>query len=269
MITLNEKTLIQIEPEFQNLALYNYAVFTSFLTQNGSAKKFEYHLERLNRDCSAIFGTHPSEELIRKNIRHFLTNFESLDSVIVRVTIFPKKFSLAHPGNIQGLNILVTGHSHGSVSGKVPLKLLVVDTQRTMWSQKTTNMIANLKARAIAQKQGYNDVVLSSDNLITEGATWNIFFLQKEKLITPPIQDGLLPGIIRKIVLENISQTSVELKEESVYVSSLENFDGCFITNAAIGIAVVGSINEFSYKTESEIIKQIKEVYTSIPFDNI
>jgi branched-subunit amino acid aminotransferase/4-amino-4-deoxychorismate lyase len=269
MMTLNENTINNINSEFQNLALYNYAVFTSFLTQNGCTRKFNYHLERLNRDCTALFGTFPSEDIIRKNIRHFLTHFENVENLIVRVTVFPKNFSLVRPGDIKKLNILVTGRSHASVSGTTPLKLLVVDAQRTMWDHKTTNLIANLKARAIAQNNGYNDALLSNGQLITEGVTWNIFFLQGKKLMTPPIKDCLLPGITRRIIVENISQTDMELKEESVYISSLKNFNGCIITNAAIGTAIVGAINEYEYETDSDVLKQIKEVYASTPFGAI
>jgi len=269
MMTLNENTINPIDSEFQNLALYNYAVFTSFLTQNGCTRKFDYHVERLNRDCTAIFGIYPSEDIVRKNIRHFLTHFEYLENVVVRVTVFPEKFSLARPGDIKKLNILVTGRSYSSISGTIPLKLLVINAQRTMWANKTTHLIANLKARATAQNQEYSDALLSDGHLITEGVTWNIFFLQGKKLITPPIKDGLLPGITRRIIVENISQTDLELKEESVYISSLGHFDGCIITNAAIGTAIVGAINEYEYETESDIIKQIKEVYASIPFEAI
>ena len=268
MIILNENTITNIDSEFQTLMLYNYAIFTSFLVQNGWVKKFAYHLKRLNHDCLTLFGISPAEDMVRKNIRLFLTHFENSDNVIIRVTVFPKQFSLAHPGDIRELNILVTGRSDNSVSGKIPLKLLVVDAQRTMCTHKTTNLIANLKARAIAQSQGYHDALLSNDQIITEGATWNIFFLQEKKLITPPIEDGLLPGITRKIIVENIPP-DMELKEESVHISSLKNFDGCFITNATLGIVAVRSIDQCQYETESSVIQQIKEIYASIPSETI
>jgi branched-subunit amino acid aminotransferase/4-amino-4-deoxychorismate lyase len=269
MVILNENTLTNIDSEFQALTLYNYAIFTSFLTQNGGVKKFDYHLKRLERDCLTLFGTSPTEEIVRKNIRTFLTHFDNVEPVIVRVTVFPKQFSLAHPGDIKGLNILVTGRSYSFVNGKMPLKLLVVDTQRTMWAHKTTNLMASLKARAIAQSQGYDDALLSNGHLITEGVTWNIFFLQGKKLITPSVEDGLLPGITRRILVENIAQIEVELTQESVPILALKHFTGCFITNAAIGITVVSSINEYRYETESSVIKQIKQMYVSIPFEAV
>jgi branched-subunit amino acid aminotransferase/4-amino-4-deoxychorismate lyase len=269
MVILNENTITNIDSEFQALTLYNYAIFTSFLTQNGGVKKFNYHLKRLERDCLTLFGISPTQEIVRKNIRTFLTHFDNLKPVIVRVTVFPKQFSLAHPGDIKALNILVTGRSYNFVNRKTPLKLLVVDTQRTMWAHKTTNLMANLKARAIAQSQKYDDALLSNGHLITEGVTWNIFFLQGKKIITPPIEDGLLPGITRKILVENISQIDIELTQESVPISTLKHFNGCLITNAAIGISVVGSIDKYPYETESSVIKQIKELYISIPFETI
>lgn len=264
-IVLNNQ-VIDFNSEIQSLALYGYAVFTSFLVIKGGVKGFSDHLERLQRDCIALFAITPSESDIRSNLTQFIEQFDSRD-IFVRITVFPQDFSLFHPENINQLNILVTGRTPSATSSQA-LRLKLIDTQRILPHHKTVNMISNFKARVIAHKAGYSDALLSMGEKITEGTTWNIFFTQDDTIFTPPVQDGLLPGVTRKLIIENTSQFDIKVQEKSILKSSLSQYESCFITNSSVGISPVESIEQITYQNSKTLEKVIK-LYSHIPEENL
>ncbi len=264
-IVLNGQ-VIDFESPILSLALYGYGVFTSFLVRQGGVKGFSDHLERLQRDCLALFEMAPSESDIRRNLSKFIEQFYSRE-VLIRITVFPQNFSLSHPENINQLNILITGRKTSAISSK-PLRLQVIETQRILPHHKTVNMISNLKARAIAHQAGYSDALMLTGEKITEGATWNIFFTQDNTILTPPVQDGLLPGVTRKLILENASKFDIKMREQSIFKSSLSQYESCFITNSSVGISSVESIDHITYKN-SQTLEKVIEVYSQIPEDNL
>ena len=266
-VVLNKNT-IEADNTILSLGLYSYACFTALAVEHGKVKGFDYHMERLVNDSTEIFGVKPQESDIKDNIRAFLNELGSVDHIIVRVTIFPDNFSLATPENIDSLNILVTGRAHSSVSGK-PMKLSCVDATRVLPYQKTTNMISNLKARAIAHNTGFDDALMTQDGILTEGATWNIFFGKDNKLTTPPLSSGILPGITRKLIIEYSSRFGFDVEERVIRQPELSEFSYSFATNAAIGIAAVASIDTAKFDSQHAGLSELKNKYENIEGESV
>jgi branched-subunit amino acid aminotransferase/4-amino-4-deoxychorismate lyase len=64
------------------------------------------HLERLVRDCEAVFGADHDPELVRRYVRQAAG--ERSGAFVVRVTIFDPGIDLGHPAKANNPNILVT-----------------------------------------------------------------------------------------------------------------------------------------------------------------
>ncbi len=266
-VVLNGRT---IEPDrsILSLALYGYACFTSFAVENRTVKGLRYHLERLCADVEAIIGIPPEEADIRKNLLKFLHECDPNDRIVVRVTVFPADFSAAYPEKINGLEVLVTGRSAGFASEK-SLKLATVGSSRTLPLQKSTNMIANLKARAIARERGFDDALMISEDLVTEGATWNIFFQQGDVLFTPELGSGVLPGVTRRLIIEICRQAGVPVVEERIAKDRIKDFDCCFATNSVIGIAPIQSIDGYEFGEGKSKRDGLISLYASIAGERI
>jgi len=69
-------------------------------------------------------------------------------------------------------------------------------------------------------------------NQITEGAISNVFIRKGAKLLTPPVECGLLNGVYRQYILE----TNKDALEEILYLDDLLNADEIFICNAIRGM---------------------------------
>ena len=84
-----------------------------------------------------------------------------------------------------------------------------------------------------ASKQGADDVLFQN----TTGhavccATGNLFVLHGETLKTPPIADGVLPGIVRKIILDLAPAVRLLPVEASLELADLATADAVFTTNS-------------------------------------
>jgi para-aminobenzoate synthetase/4-amino-4-deoxychorismate lyase len=82
-------------------------------------------------------------------------------------------------------------------------------------------------ARKIAQGAGADEaLLLRDDGLLTEGSFTNIFVERDGKLLTPPARLGLLPGVLRRSLLEEGRAVEAELR--------LDDLAGGFLVGNAL-----------------------------------
>lgn len=67
---------------------------------------------------------------------------------------------------------------------------------------KTNNKIVNVTASVFAKENDLqNCILLNNEKNVVEAINGNIFLLFGNKLITPPVSDGCLNGIMRKQII--------------------------------------------------------------------
>ncbi|HET8645176.1 MAG TPA: aminotransferase class IV, partial [Vicinamibacteria bacterium] len=66
---------------------------------------------------------------------------------------------------------------------------------------------------------------------VAEGASCNVFLVERGRLVTPPLDAGILPGVTRELTLEAAAATGVPSAEERVTVPRLLGADEVFITS--------------------------------------
>lgn len=260
MINTLNKSKLHFDEDINSLALYGYGSFTSFLYEKNGVKGFEKHLKRLKADSLFLFGIEIKREAVVENLKCFLKLNNVNNPVTIRVTIFPKDFSLPFPSNISDLNIMVTGKTY-SYNGDKEISLSTFHELRIFPSHKTVNLIPNIKARLEAQKKGFNDALLVNNDHILETATANIFFYKDNILFTP--NENILLGTTRNLIIESIIDT-FEVKEKPITLQDIKNFDGCFITNAVIGVQSVNRIDDLEFGINKELIQNLKIIYKNI-----
>ena len=69
-------------------------------------------------------------------------------------------------------------------------------------SIKTTNKIINITASIFADENGFDNCLLLNDSKnVIEALQGNLFMLKGKTLITPPVSEGCLNGVMRKQIL--------------------------------------------------------------------
>lgn len=73
------------------------------------------------------------------------------------------------------------------------------------------------------------------------GATTNIFFVSKDKIVTPPVSSGLLNGVLRQHIMK-----IANVEERIIRPENIGEFTEIFITNSLLGVMPVKDLeNKF------------------------
>lgn len=107
---------------------------------------------------------------------------------------------------------------------------------------KSGNYLNNVLAIKEAKERNYSDAIMTNkEGELTEGTTFNIWFIKDNKVITPASRSGLLKGITRQKVLE-LKLDPFKIYETVIFEDDIHNFDEAFITSSTRGIMPVGKI---------------------------
>ena len=98
---------------------------------------------------------------------------------------------------------------------------------------KTTRRAQYERILARSHERGLDDVLfLKERGEVTEGTMHNVFVKIAGKLLTPPLQCGLLPGVYRKHLL----RSDPRCRESVLTLGELQRADGIYICNAVRGM---------------------------------
>ena len=109
-----------------------------------------------------------------------------------------------------------------------------IDSESLWYAHKTTNRALYNGEYAQAVKKGLYDIIFTNQHgMITEGCITNIFLFKEGGYLTPPLADGLLPGIMRDHLLRH---SQVPIIEQSLTVSDLQLAEAIYLCNSVRGV---------------------------------
>ena len=108
---------------------------------------------------------------------------------------------------------------------------------------KTTNYLASLLALRDAHRGRAAEAIrFNGRNRLAEGAVSNVFLVAGGRLLTPPVDDGLLAGTTRAAVLEVAETLGIPAEQRSLSVHDLLDADEVFLTNAIMEVMPVARV---------------------------
>lgn len=113
-------------------------------------------------------------------------------------------------------------------------------------SIKSNNCLPYIMAAMFARQQMLDEVVLlNSHGRVADTTIANLFIVRQQRLITPPLSEGGICGVMRKHLLR--LELPFPVEEQPLTVADLENADEIFLTNAIYGVRWVGLFRESSF----------------------
>lgn len=238
---LISKEAATISP-FDRGFLLGDGVFTTLLANQGQLECFEAHLKRLKQSTKIFFLPEPPLDLQSQILKLLEINQLTQGLAAVRITITRGigERGIA-PLKTMSPTIFITTDPYERP--KSPLKVMISSIKRDKMyplSQiKHLGYQLSVLARLEALEKRFDDALMlnSSDNLVCSTAG-NLFLVTHGKILTPPITDGALPGIMRgKIIRQH-----KDVKIQSLTIRDLENAEAVFITNSLIGTQIITSV---------------------------
>ena len=243
-------------------------LFETMLIDGGKPVFLSEHLKRLQHSC-AFFGYNlPTADQLTEAIESVI-DANSISTGSIRLTVSPRESQglLAKPES--PLNILVTfryGEPYARELYERGLSAVLADsTRRNQHSplsvHKTTNYTDSILAKKEAQKRGTDEaILLNAAGNLTEATVANLFLVKGATVLTPPVTDGVLPGIIRQKVLELCATLNIPAREQTLSPTELETVDEAFLTNSLMGIMSLTKAGERTFdKSKSSITSRLSE----------
>lgn len=236
--------------------LFGDAVFETVRINNGRVLFLEDHYFRLMASLRIVRMQIPMNFTLEFFESQLLSIAKSCNysNARVRMTVFRNGdgFYLPRERNVSfvvtGSEISSNGYSFNVGDFEVELFKDFFISANLLSTLKTNNRMLNVTASIFADENNYQSCLLLNDQKnVVEAVAGNLFMLTGNNLITPPIADGCLNGIMRKQVLGISKKLGVDVVEQSISPFELQRADELFITNVIVGIQPVTKYRKKEY----------------------
>jgi branched-chain amino acid aminotransferase len=141
-----------------------------------------------------------------------------------------------------------------------PLSLDIATIRRNESSPtsrlKTLNYLDAVLATAAAAEAGFDETLfMNCSGRVACAAAGNLFAVRGGQIVTPPVADGVLPGIIRAFIL-----TECGGLERSLEIADVVAADAVFVTNSLRLVAPVTRIGDTPLRsTNNDVLKELQK----------
>jgi D-alanine transaminase len=108
---------------------------------------------------------------------------------------------------------------------------------------KSVNLLANALAKKKAQRAGAEEALLIGEGTIREGASSSFFAVRGGKVVTHPLDEHILPGVVRDRVIGLALAARIRVDERPLRETELFDLEEAFITSTTQGVMPVSEID--------------------------
>jgi len=249
---------------FDHGLLYGDGVFEGIRIYNGKIFKLEQHLDRLWASAERIFLKIPISREEMTRIQRECVEANGLVNGYIRLIVTRGVGDLGlNPNNCPRAGIICIADQirlYPEAMYKSGMRVAVANRPRIPVASldpriKSLNYLNNIlgKCEAIhlSEKLGITAaedkllevIMLNPEGKVAEGSGDNIFALINGKLVTPPVECGLLEGITRRFVMDTLCPAcGVEVEQRELTIDELLKADEIFMTGSAAEMIAVREV---------------------------
>ncbi|MBT2627346.1 aminodeoxychorismate lyase [Bacillus sp. ISL-32] len=257
---------------FDHGFLYGIGVFETFRLYEGRSFLIDWHLERLGRATKDLQIKH---RITKDELTDMLDNLLRLNHIEdgnarVRLNISagvstkgftaqtyenPTVLCFVNPLNPENLPVQKEG------------KVLTIrrNTPEGQYRLKSHHYLNNMYAKQeLGNDPRYEGIFLTEDGAVAEGIISNIFWSKGNCIYTPSLDTGILDGVTRRFVIEEMEKLGAEVKTGRFRLESLLTADEAWMTNSVLEIVPFSKIEEAAFPGVSgEMTGFLQELYTN------
>jgi para-aminobenzoate synthetase/4-amino-4-deoxychorismate lyase len=186
-------------------------VFETMLVRSGRAHSLQRHLERLTHSVAALYGTRLPAGLHR-----------SLSDIAAGLTGEHRLRVDAVPGREVAVTTQLVAPGHRA---PVTLEPLVVPGGLGPHKWRDRRLLD-------ARPADPAPLLVDTDATVLEAAWGNVWLLEGDRLITPPADGRILPGVTRALLLELAPSLGLRAYEEPISLDRLRAAPVTFATSS-------------------------------------
>lgn len=245
----------------ENLAVWRGdGVFEAIKLHDGFPFGLNRHIERLKDSCKKQYFNGVNFELVKNSIIEISSKYKS---GYVRVLILRNDLD-------EGFDIFSFYQNPQAIP-----PVITLESQFAPWhpggdyevypdsliGSKSTSYAYNVRQTREANQKGYTDALLvNSKQVILEGPTFSIGWIDGNEVFVPDLGLGILNSITRQYLLKFGDEKKLKVNCARITLQEIYKVDSVFILSTAKHAVFVSKIDDNLY-SESPVIKDIQELY--------
>ncbi|MHB8841604.1 MAG: aminotransferase class IV [Candidatus Aquicultor sp.] len=213
-------------------------LFETMRAYNGTIFALNQHLERLYGSAELLgYPNMPDKTTLAEACRSTVIA-NKLSDARVRLTV-----TNGSPGTQTPTVLITAAHYRGYDENlyRTGMSAILLNGFRTSTdittTLKSTSYLPSVIARKKAEEAGCNEAILVNEKgSITEGSYTNAFAVTGKTILTPPVEDGLLRGITRDIVIDIATSYGYIVSQQTIQAGDIFDMDELFLTNSLIEV---------------------------------
>jgi len=220
-------------------------LFETMIVVGGIAFRLADHLDRLMAGAE-IIGLSVDRDRLQEAVTALAPHASGGGVLRLTVTRGPGPRGLAPPpASLPTVIAAITEWRRELIFQ--PVSLALTSVRRNPFSPlsriKSLAYLDNVLGLQDARRQGADDAVfLNVAGAVACASAGNIFVIRGDAVVTPPIADGVLPGITRRLVLSIGERLGLQAREASLSLDDLQRADAVFISNSVRLVSPVHAI---------------------------
>ncbi|HEX7832962.1 MAG TPA: aminotransferase class IV [Thermoanaerobaculia bacterium] len=229
------------------------------------------HFRRMEKSLAQLEITCPwTEQSYAATMRELLDR-TTFDDGIVYIQISRGEGKRAHfwPENLAPTVIAYSRAFTFPDAARKERGIKVVTTDDQRWhfcNVKSVNLLGNAIAKKHAQRAGADEAILLADGFVREGASSSFFAVRNGALVTHPLDESILPGVVRDRVIGLALAAKIRVDERPLREAELFDLDEAFMTSTTQGVMPIAEIDGrvIGNSRRGEITTQLQQSFDEL-----
>ncbi len=252
-IVFNQQLIAKsaFQANFSNRSFYyGDGFFETILYKSGKFPFSKWHVERIINSFQLLHLKFENEFTLQSLesdlLQLIVANKVSNEDIVVKINFYRNGES--------GYNPTTTAYSWLAELKQMPIWKDKISLCFYTEEKKSAGKISQLKstnaliyvmaAQFAAQQIKDEAIVFNTNNQVADCTNSNLFIIHQSKMYTPPLTDGGVDGVARKMLMNNF-----EVEEKSLTANDIINADEVFLTNAVRLIQPVFQVDDKKYSS--------------------
>ena len=234
---------------------YGDGLFETIRVSNGRCRHWMLHLARLRRGCEALGIRMPDPELLKTEARRLLASGD-FQEVILKLIVTrgsggrgyaPR--NMLPPSRLFSVHPLPRYPAHWFKRGvRARFCDMRLSRQPRLAGIKHLNRLEQVLARQEWGSEFAEGIMLDEQGNVVEGVMSNLFALIDGRLVTPPLEQCGVAGVVREWLLQRSDAIDREVVEAPLRPEMLLDAEALFFTNSVIGVWQVAELGERNWE---------------------
>lgn len=245
------KEEVRISPDDRGF-LFADGVYEVIRSYGPKPFKMKEHLQRLDRSLREIRIDYPDAEKLGPVAEKLIQMNQSAGSefttIYIQVTrgAAPRKHTF--PEEKVPPTVYMSASPGVSQREKIEKGVKVILVPDIRWNRcdiKSISLLPNVLANQQAKEKGAEEAVFVRDGIVTEASHTNFYTVFEGRVLTHPVNQHILPGITREIIVALCHDLKVPFGDELIREKDLPRAQEMFLSGTSMEVTPIVQVDDW------------------------